>query len=1251
MSKNYKKYSQANGDPIQVDSAIRDGNGKNIADNYAKQNGYYSGLTSGLAVNIKTDKGATVTDAVARLDPISVSVEDGDFASMTNFKGRSFAYNQLVKNGDFATDTNWGVNGATYTITNNKIAITVNITSSQAVSIAQNKTLIGGHKHLIAYNLKPSVSGYTRVWFNNEMSELQSTIANTNTRHFTIFTPTSTATSSLLFYLNRDGNNIGDTGEYSNIIVFDLTAMGINTTDVTEAIAALRSYNIDPSVYNEYSPGKIIDSQPNKIISRRLNQWDEQWEVGTYFPNTINTKNPISLISGLTYYLKAPSDMLIIFYDSNMTMIGDEQRWYANATKVIPDNAKYMTFRMTSTYGTTYNHDICINISNTALNGTYKPYVANEYTITAPVMRSAGSVADDKDNVKVGTIDLGSLNYVQFGSNAHTFFSESIDDIKLPDYTSIPNAKCARYITINDYDLNAGSINGIGVHNVQNKIIITDLNYDATTAEGRTAFKTAMSGVMLNFELATPTPQTGLVLPTNIVTYNGGTLETQYTSPNTTPGLVSMLYQVNLKNFIEGIGTREDINFQPGEIVSKTELEQGLEQTYGDVKDDLEKGNLIPALSENLTPYSDESGNLQTIPFVMQGTGCGNGENVIDTGSFAQLKEKRGNSVVVNQIVSTLVATKTVNDVTFTNNGDGSITLNGTASAEIGTNSLGEYLTGSGIYFPRRNHKVLVTCNNSKEGFYFGVGGYSINKTNAFIFNESNTSDWSNGVTCHILAGTTFNNFKIVPKVIDLTQWFGSNDNIPAHLLSHPEDFGRYYSGSLAYNAGTIVNSNARYLKTIGRNQWDEETINASLNENTGVFTPSASAPISSKNFISIIPNTIYYFKKPSGITTIWIAYYDSNKNFISASAIQSGVNTFTTQSNCGYIKFQTVNYSTYNNDITISIYYEDESGYNQYYPYEELDNVDTGTEVLRSAGSVYDVKKPSGEITRVVGSCKLKELNWNYTTSTRIFYATIEGIKNTTSNLRCNNYSYGPISGTGNDADKLYYVYLTTLYITDSNYTTSESFKNHFTDDNYLYFELITPTTEQGISFQENIKIDDFGSMKWDNESFNGVPQGNAIFYPVDYKAFLDSLNNYTDGDVNNLATTTGLTAETTARTSQDTILLNAIGGILRQCLCVKESLDFNNTNFVDLGSLTWSYANGLFSASKPSDAVLNTTDSVATNILCSNYKTVARDYVYTNDKSIGMKYEILIRDTSYTDTTAFKNAMKGVLLAYEKA
>lgn len=98
-------------------------------------------------------------------------------------------------------------------------------------------------------------------------------------------------------------------------------------------------------------------------------------------------------------------------------------------------------------------------------------------------------------------------------------------------------------------------------------------------------------------------------------------------------------------------------------------------------------------------------------------------------------------------------------------------------------------------------------------------------------------------------------------------------------------------------------------------NLWDEEWYNASLNENTGVFTEAPTADVSSKNFISVLPNTEYYKS-----VTAWVAFYDNSKAFISASSYSAGV--LTTPNDCYFMKFQTLvgNYGTvYKNDIIIS--------------------------------------------------------------------------------------------------------------------------------------------------------------------------------------------------------------------------------------------------------------------------------------------------------------------------------------------
>jgi hypothetical protein len=90
-------------------------------------------------------------------------------------------------------------------------------------------------------------------------------------------------------------------------------------------------------------------------------------------------------------------------YDGNKDYIGNVP--YRNAAVSgqyyldMPANACYVRFSMGSPYGTTYNHDICINLSGPR-NGEYEPYWKAERTIHAATyfpdgMRSAGSVYDE----------------------------------------------------------------------------------------------------------------------------------------------------------------------------------------------------------------------------------------------------------------------------------------------------------------------------------------------------------------------------------------------------------------------------------------------------------------------------------------------------------------------------------------------------------------------------------------------------------------------------------------------------------------------------------------------------------------------------------------------------------------------------------------------------------------------------------------------------------------------------------------
>ena len=659
-------------------------------------------------------------------------------------------------------------------------------------------------------------------------------------------------------------------------------------------------------------------------------------------------------------------------------------------------------------------------------------------------------------------------------------------------------------------------------------------------------------------------------------------------------------------------------------------------------------------MAGNLTPYDEESGDDQDEPFSFQATGTANGtQEDFATDSIALIKEKQGNTVVVNQFAGPVNSSYWV-----FGSATGSFD-NGVVSF-IANAQYGAVMTG----VPAINgHRYFIACNIKT------TGGQDVSLKLYWLSNSAkptSSTGWQYICSIGTMSGadTSSASFRILDNrtsgwdeiqakdiiCIDLDIWF--NGDIPQDLLDHPENFYRYYQGSLAYNTGELVNANSRYIKCIGRQQLDEEWRVGYYDGNGDFQADSSLGRISSTNPIEVIPNAKYMYNNASDTSKVgYIYFYDKDMNFISGTYTNTFNNPAIAPANARYLHFSTFNNygTTYNHDITISLYYEGESGYDQYYPYELLTNNDTGTEVLRSAGSVHDVKKPDGTIIRNVGVVDLGTLNWNGNTTNHHYWAIIDDAKAIPGGTNIALAGYVSLYSSDNMS-----VYLDNGYINviNNSINTVEDFVAYINGKSAFY-ELAEPTTEQGTIFSENLLIDDFGSMDFSGTS--GVPQGNLIFYPVDYKAFVDTLYDYTDGTPSNVALKSDLAGDKSELQGVDTQLLNAIGGTLRQCLCVKETLDFDGTDFVDLGTLTWS-AEAITNCYSANVSGMANATSSRQGALSSKYPFSSVDELSNNmqDKSMllyaGTK-TIYIKDSSYANATAFKNAMKGVLLAYEKA
>ena len=224
----------------------------------------------------------------------------------------------------------------------------------------------------------------------------------------------------------------------------------------------------------------------------------------------------------------------------------------------------------------------------------------------------------------------------------------------------------------------------------------------------------------------------------------------------------------------------------------------------------------IIALAENLTPYSSTSGATQSVPFIAQEPGTGNGESVVNVGSYSQIKNKLGNTVGKNQLVpiSSFSVSKTQAGVTITDNRDGTYTISTTAegaTAQVSVNifTLTYYAT----------HKYLtngIPSNITDTNTVFIYSGMLGGVDGRGKITEPSTSG-SGSVSIIVKAGTVITTpILVIPKIFDLSIWYGSNDRIPAHLLSHPEDWGRYYAGSLDYEPGRLVSADGTILTSTG---------------------------------------------------------------------------------------------------------------------------------------------------------------------------------------------------------------------------------------------------------------------------------------------------------------------------------------------------------------------------------------------------------------------------------------------------
>lgn len=164
-------------------------------------------------------------------------------------------------------------------------------------------------------------------------------------------------------------------------------------------------------------------------------------------------------------------------------------------------------------------------------------------------------------------------------------------------------------------------------------------------------------------------------------------------------------------------------------------------------------------------------------------------------------------------------ATKTINGVTFTNNGDGTFTVNGTAESGSGFRLDTFYIEGNRTY-------LMIGCpEGGGAGKYFMFDGYSkpgSDLGSGIIKTVSGSDRTLCSPILYVVTGQTVSNLVFKPQLFDLTEMYGAGHE-PTTVEQFRQDFPEeMYDYSphcwLTSYKRVIMTGAGNYLTTYQRN-------------------------------------------------------------------------------------------------------------------------------------------------------------------------------------------------------------------------------------------------------------------------------------------------------------------------------------------------------------------------------------------------------------------------------------------------
>lgn len=334
---------------------------------------------------------------------------DAKAAAIKSVKGNTLAWNNLYdKSKGYSTQTFYGVTATT----NIDGSITFSGTCTQSESFAltamdNDHKMIVGHK----YYLRGATATTPRLRLSDQT---------------TIYDEGSGAiwTCNLANVGVQLACNIQPNRTYSGTIkvkIIDLTLM-FGPGKEPSAVAEFDALFKEPSY--TFTPGTLISNDAKGMETVGFNIWDEEWELGSWTTSgskytrsdAIRCKDLIPILPDTDYYYKSPTASGGIgYFDINKSFLGSEYYVLSPFNRVhrSPENAYFVVFY---TLETSYNNNICINISDPNRNGQYEPYTKSYLPLNLSSLKVKSPNIWDEEwengliNSQTGSLDTSSAN-------------------------------------------------------------------------------------------------------------------------------------------------------------------------------------------------------------------------------------------------------------------------------------------------------------------------------------------------------------------------------------------------------------------------------------------------------------------------------------------------------------------------------------------------------------------------------------------------------------------------------------------------------------------------------------------------------------------------------------------------------------------------------------------------------------------------------------------------------------------------